>query len=249
MIALVNTSRMMNCQALPFFPFAAMSGCPVHGMTPQPVITSNHILPMLVAAGGLLLWLNSRAAQKKIDSLTLRMLALETRDIQTLCGASTRQDWLKAHPELKDWALSLRSVQQANALKAPPRPANATKQRLYDAAENDKLAEVVAALEEGFSPNVEEELHPKFGTSPLMEAAFHGRTAIVRVLIENNAAINTQSGFGWTALHYAGQANKVECAALLIAAGADREIKNGKGKTAIQRAQDQGKAEVEAVLK
>ena len=191
-----------------------------------------------------------RAQQRRIDSLTLQLLALSTRDIQTLSGASARKDWLKAHPEHEAWAKGLLDVQEANALAAPPRPAGATRKLLYDGAEQNKLDVVAKGLAQGYDPNHEHELHPKFGTTPLMEAAFHGRDDIVKLLIEHNAALNTQSGYGWTALHYAGQANKPGCAALLVAAGADREIKNSKGKTALARAQEQAqeKPEKQAIV-
>ena len=81
-----------------------------------------------------------------------------------------------------------------------------------------------------------------------MEAAFHGHDAIVKLLIEHNAKLNTQSGYGWTALHYAGQAKKVGSAALLIAAGCNRDIKNNKGKTAHMRAVKHEKLEIAALL-
>ena len=87
---------------------------------------------------------------------------------------------------------------------------------------------MVAGLAAGYDPNREEELHPKFGTTPVIEAAFHGRDEIVKELIEHNAQLDTQSEFGWTAPHYAGQAKQAGCVALLVAAGASRAIKRGR---------------------
>ena len=66
--------------------------------------------------------------------------------------------------------------------------------------------------------------------------------------IEHNALLNTQSGYGWTALHYAGQANKIECASLLMAAGCNNMLTNSKGKTAQVRAASQGKDEMAALI-
>ena len=60
--------------------------------------------------------------------------------------------------------------------------------------------------------------------------------------------LNTQSGYGWTALHYAGQAKQAGCVALLVAAGASRAIKNNKGKTAHDRAVAQQKLEIAELL-
>ena len=81
-----------------------------------------------------------------------------------------------------------------------------------------------------------------------MEAAFHGNDDIVKLLIEHNAQLNIQSGYGWTALHYACQAKKEGCVALLVAAGCNREIKNNKGKTAHTRAVEQGKDAIAALV-
>ena len=202
----------------------------------------------LATAAFLYLLRKQMKLNERINGLALQVLSSSKSDIQTLCGASSRKDWIKKHPEHKDWAASLLSVQQSNALSAPSRPNNAKNQVLYDAAEHDNLSAAEAAVSKGYSPNVEEELHPKFGTTPLMEAAFHGRNAIVKLLIENNAELNVQSGYGWTALHYAGQAKMEGCAALLVAAGADRAIKNNKGKTAYERAVEQDKKGIAALL-
>ena len=80
-----------------------------------------------------------------------------------------------------------------------------------------------------------------------MEACFHGNADIVRLYIEHNADINTQSGYGWTALHYAGQNIKKECVALLLAAGANKELKNSKGKNAAERASENEKEGIKAI--
>ena len=79
-------------------------------------------------------------------------------------------------------------------------------------------------------------------------AGFHGNKKIVQLYIEHNAFLNTQSGYGWTALHYAGQANKIECASLLMAAGCNNMLTNSKGKTAQVRAASQGKDEMAALI-
>jgi ankyrin repeat protein len=81
-----------------------------------------------------------------------------------------------------------------------------------------------------------------------MEAAFYGRDEILRLMIEHNAHLNVQSGKGWTALHYAGQAGQLKCVGLLIAAGADKELKNKKGKTAYNRAIEQKKMAVAEMI-
>ena len=188
------------------------------------------------------------AQDAKIAMLQLQLLAMQKRDIQTLNGKSSRRDWLAAHPEHTEWAQSLAALQEANALAMLPRPADAERQVLYNAAEANQLDVVVSSIALGYNPNREEELHPKFGTTPLMEAAFHGHDDIVKLLIEQNAQLNTQSGFGWTALHYAGQNQQLGSIALLVAAGCNRGVKNNKGKTAQTRALGQGKDTVAALI-
>ena len=104
-----------------------------------------------------------------------------------------------------------------------------------------KVAVAAGLLSEGKAdPNSECELHPKFGTTPIMEAAFHGHTETLKLFIEHNGDMNTASGFGWTALHYAGEANNAGCVEVLLAAGADASMKNAKGKTAKMRAVEAG---------
>ena len=51
---------------------------------------------------------------------------------------------------------------------------------------------------------------------------------ILKLFIEHNGDMNVSSGIGWTALHYAGQANNADCVEVLLAAGADAERKNHK---------------------
>lgn len=120
-----------------------------------------NLLTAALVGGMLYLWQRQEA---RIDEITLRLLALSTQDVQTLCGASARKDWLKAHPQHQAWADGLLATQQRNAIAAPVRPANAEKQKLYNGAENNQPAAVKEGLAAGYDPNNEAELHPKFGT-------------------------------------------------------------------------------------
>jgi hypothetical protein len=103
----------------------------------------------------------------RIDELTLQLLALSTKDIQTLCGESDRKEWLKVNPVQKAWASTLLQTQQKNAITKPLRPIDAEKQLLYNGAELGMLNVVEAGLRVGFDPNHEDEIHKKFGTTPL----------------------------------------------------------------------------------
>ena len=70
------------------------------------------------------------------------------------------------------------------------RPADAVEGLLYKAAADNDIEAAGSLLAEGYCPNIEQELAPKFGTTPLMEACFHGNAEIVRMYIEHNAEMN-----------------------------------------------------------
>ncbi|GMI23858.1 hypothetical protein TeGR_g5946 [Tetraparma gracilis] len=173
-------------------------------------------------------------------------------EVQTLAGRSSRKTFTKRFDNsiLEEWATGLRAVQQDNHGASFDLTCSAEPLALYGTVDKEvtndpacvsRAAELLAG---GSDCNEECELHPKFGTTPLMEAAFHGHSEILTMFIEHNAHLNTSSGIGWTALHYASQANKPDCVALLIAAGARVDMKNAKGKTAQMRAIEQGKQDI-----
>ena len=209
---------------------------------------SEQLIPLVLAATGLYLYHKSNQQDRQIQQLTLELLQLRKSDVQTLRGKSKRKSWIKAHPTIKEWAETLLNIQCSNSLKCPTRPSNAEPLKLYNAAENNEFDVAQEAVFMGYKCNDEEELHPKFGTTPLMEACFHGNAKIVKLYIEHNANLNVQSGYGWTALHYACQANKPKCAELLVAAGCNRNLKNSKGKTAHFRSVAQGKDEIATLI-
>ena len=70
------------------------------------------------------------------------------------------------------------------------RPTNAVEGLLYNAAAENDIKAARGLLEQGYCPNIEQELAPRFGTTPLMEACFHGNANIVRMYIEHNADLN-----------------------------------------------------------
>ena len=131
------------------------------------------------------------SAEGRIRSLRLELLRLQTADIQTLRGASARKDWLAAHPAHEPWAQGLLATQQGNAVAALSRPANAEPLLLYNGAENGDIEAVKAGLASGYCPNCEAELHPKFGTSPLMEGEW-APTSCQRQLAQTTHTIKRQ---------------------------------------------------------
>ncbi len=60
-----------------------------------------------------------------------------------------------------------------------------------------------------------------YGETPLMFAAFYGKTEIVKLLIEKGADVNAREFMGWTPLLFAARKGHTEIARILIENGAD----------------------------
>lgn len=67
------------------------------------------------------------------------------------------------------------------------------------------------------------------GRRPLNWAAFYGHNKIVKLLLNNGAAIDAQNKSGYTAIHHAVENNQVKTVMLLIRAKADISIVNNQG--------------------
>jgi len=72
------------------------------------------------------------------------------------------------------------------------------------------------------------------GSSPLITAAFFGRTDIAMFLIEAGANLNFQNHEGSTALHTAAFFGRIEIVESLLKNGADKSITNNAGSTPLQ---------------
>ena len=79
-----------------------------------------------------------------------------------------------------------------------------------------------------------DEKEPIMGSTPLLTAAFFGKTEIAKALIEAGADINLQNNEGSTPLHSAAFLCRTEIVALLLDKGADQSILNNFGSTAQQ---------------
>jgi ankyrin repeat protein len=72
------------------------------------------------------------------------------------------------------------------------------------------------------------------GITPLMNAArYQVPLIVVETLLESGSIINTQDREGWTALMYAAEGNRTEVIKMLVAKGADLNLRNSKGETAL----------------
>ena len=91
-------------------------------------------------------------------------------------------------------------------------------------------------------PNVTDE----DGSTPLIQAATHGKTETVKILIEAGADLNARDNDGCTALM---EADEIEKVSLLLNAGADMSLKNHDGQTALSRAIENKDEEIVTLLK
>lgn len=78
-------------------------------------------------------------------------------------------------------------------------------------------------------------LQDKDGDTPLIKAASCNvpisKISTLKLLISKSAKVNIQNKLGFTALHYAAEKNDVEAVKLLLANGADKNLKTNDGKT------------------
>jgi len=87
------------------------------------------------------------------------------------------------------------------------------------------------------------------GLTPLMVAAVSGQGAVVTELIQNhNADPDRADEHGCTALHRAAEEGRVDAVAALVAGGADLDIENYEGCTALQLSEAEGHDRVSEML-
>jgi ankyrin repeat protein len=79
-------------------------------------------------------------------------------------------------------------------------------------------------------------LEPSRESTPLITAAFLGRTEAAKMLIEAGAVLNYRNADSSTALHTAAAFGRTEVARLLIESGADLNLQNNHGSTALHTA-------------
>ena len=130
----------------------------------------------------------------------------------------------------------------AKAIKRKNRAANKLNEKLGDAALFGKLNKVKQLLNEGADPNAITEC----GKSPLMLAAMYGHKAAIETLLDAGADPNLQGDEefdeGQTALMYIASSffasNRAEVIKFLVERGADVNIQNNEGETALMLAGD-----------
>lgn len=120
---------------------------------------------------------------------------------------------------------------------------------LYAGAEgfNEVLGLTLAAGADVDSTN-------RYGGTALIPASEHGHVETVRILIDAGVPVNHVNNLGWTAMQEAillnnGGPRQQEVVRLLLEAGADPEIRDAEGRTALQNAERLGFAEIAALIR
>jgi ankyrin repeat protein len=120
---------------------------------------------------------------------------------------------------------------------------------LYAGAEgfNEVLRLTLAAGADVTSTN-------RYGGTALIPASEHGHVETVQLLIAAGVPVNHVNNLGWTAMQEAillndGGPRQQEVVRLLLAAGADPDIRDPEGRTALQNAERLGFAEIAALIR
>lgn len=108
-----------------------------------------------------------------------------------------------------------------------------TSERIFTAASSGSAQEINALAQAGADFNIRDD----FGQTPLIYALNNGQ-AVVQALINQGANVNAQTDAGWTPLMYAARDASGNIISVLLQAGADPNITNNDGQTAVQIAQN-----------
>jgi ankyrin repeat protein len=94
----------------------------------------------------------------------------------------------------------------------------------------------------------------RYGGTALIPASEHGHTDTVRILIAAGVPVNHVNNLGWTAMQEAillnnGGQKQQDVVRQLLAAGADPDIRDPQGRTALQNAERLGFTEIAALIR
>jgi hypothetical protein len=135
---------------------------------------------------------------------------------------------------------------------ADPNAQDASQQSAFLIATSE-VGDDLRLLELTLANGAEVDAKDSYNGTGLIRAADRGYTAIVRRLLETEIDLDHVNRLGWTALLEAvilggGDAAHVEVVGLLVDAGADTEIGDQNGVTALAHARDNGYDEVAEIL-
>jgi len=106
-----------------------------------------------------------------------------------------------------------------------------------------RLEIIQILLKGGADPN---KASLRSGRTPLIAASQLGQSNTISLLLTAGGSVSATNYYGWTALHYADNAN---VARVLLAAGADPSASTPTGETPVETAIRGGKPDVAALLK
>lgn len=94
----------------------------------------------------------------------------------------------------------------------------------------------------------------RFGGTALIPASEHGHVETVRILIGAGVPVNHVNNLGWTAMQEAillgdGGPAQQKVVGLLLAAGADPDIRDPQGRTALDNAEHLGFTEIATLIR
>ena len=116
---------------------------------------------------------------------------------------------------------------------------------LGNASSQNEVEMAMLLLRRGADPNIATEEN----FTPLLSAAYHGHTEMVRLLIRAGANVNAaETRYGFTPLASAAQYGHAETVELLLDAGADPTVRVKNGMTAMRLARDHGRTDVVKIL-
>ena len=93
-------------------------------------------------------------------------------------------------------------------------------------------------------------LDPGMEATALHAAAYAGRARAAQLLIQNGIAVDQKGPFnGYTALHDAVSQGHLETAKVLVSGGADVNLRNGSGSTALEMAISRQDTRMEKLLR
>ena len=140
------------------------------------------------------------------------------------------QDILSAHQP--DWYAAQRAIHDGANLDAPLVD-DPGRTLLVNACHWNRMGVARWLIEKGANPNASSRSNRH---KPLREAAIHGHTEIIRLLLEGHANIEARDRSGWTALAYAVWQNHRHSTALLLAHGANPNARGPRGETPLMGA-------------
>jgi len=117
---------------------------------------------------------------------------------------------------------------------------------LSGSAQRGNISITKLLLDNGAKVNVETH---QWGITAFMLAVYHQHFDIAKLLLEHGSNINHQSITGFTELMYSAEGNRIESTRFLIQEGADLDIKDHLGQTALSIADKEKNEKIIELLK